>query len=339
MDHESILLARKEMMILLGMQALPMHAIAVAADLGIADLVEEQPKTPTELAARIGANADALSRMLKALNTLGIFKEDANGRQHNTPLSATLRTDIPGSMVGWARYKTSELTNRSVEGLRYSVLNGQPAFPRIFGKPFFEYLRENPEMREIFAGAMTSYSSSSVSEALEAYDFSKIKLIADVGGGRGAFLRGILSAERGLTGILFDLPEVVEHADKSLAPGLGDRYSVVGGDFFKTVPPQADLYLMRHIIHDWSDKDAVTICRNCRKAMPPGGKVLIIEFVLKEANQPDFGRFMDLSMLTMFEGRERTLPEFESILQAANLRLTRAIPTSGIHTLIEAEAA
>jgi hypothetical protein len=339
MDQKSVLLARKEMMSLLGTQALPMHAIAVAADLGIADLVEEQPQTPEELAGKIGANADALGRMLKALNTMGIFEEDANGRQRNTPLSATLRNDIPGSMVGWARYKTSEMTNRTFEGLRYSVVTGQPVFSRIFGKSLFEYLRENPEMREVFAGGMTSYSSSSVSEAVEAYDFSKIKRIADIGGGHGAFLRGILSVVSGPNGILFDLPEVIAQADKSQAAALGDRYSVVAGDFFRAVPPQADLYLMRHIIHDWPDKDAVTIFCNCRKAMAPGGKVLIIEFVLKEANKPDFGRFMDLTMLIFVHGRERTLPEFESILQAANLRLTRAIPTSGLHTLIEAEAA
>jgi O-methyltransferase domain/Dimerisation domain len=339
MDQKSVLLARKKMMSLLGTQALPMHAIAVAADLGIADLVEEQPQTPEELAAKIGANADALGRMLKALNTMGIFEEDANGRQHNTPLSATLRNDIPGSMVGWARYKTSEMTNRTFEGLRYSVVTGQPVFPKIFGKSLFAFLGENPEMREVFAGGMTSYSSSSVSEAVEAYDFSRIKRIADIGGGHGAFLRGILSAVNGPTGILLDLPEVIAQADKSQAAALGDRYSVVAGDFFKAVPPQADLYLMRHIIHNWSDQDAVTIFCNCRKAMAPGGKVLIIEFLLKEANQPDFGRFMDLTMLTFVHGRERTLTEFESIFQAGNLRLTRAIPTSGLHTLIEAEAA
>jgi SAM-dependent methyltransferase len=339
MDQKSILLARKEMMCLLGTQALPMHAIAVAADLGIADLVEKQPQTPAELAAKTGANADALGRMLKALNTMGIFEEDANGRQRNTPMSSTLRKDIPGSMAGWARYMTSEIVNRTFEGLRHCVMTGQPVFPKVFGKSLFECLGENQGMREIFGGGMTSYSSSSVSEAVEAYDFSKLKRIVDIGGGHGAFLRGVLSAVNGPIGIVFDLPEVADHSDKSQAAALGDRYSVVGGDFFKAVPPQADLYLMRHVIHDWSDKDSATILGNCRKAMAPGGKVLIIEFVLKGANQPDFGRFMDMHMLTLVHGRERTLPEYESILKAAGLRLTRAIPTSGLHTLIEGEAA
>jgi SAM-dependent methyltransferase len=194
-------------------------------------------------------------------------------------------------------------------------------------------------MGEIFAGGMSSYSSSSVREAVESYDFSKVKRMADIGGGHGLFLRGILSETKGPQGVLFDLPEVIEQA---AAPGpseLNQRFSTVGGSFFKSVPDQCDLYILRHVIHDWSDEDAIKILENCRKAMSPGGKVLIIELLLKDPNQPAFTPFMDLTMLTLLWGRERTLSEYSKILSAAKLRLVRVIPTNGLHTLIEAEAA
>jgi hypothetical protein len=338
-DQAPILSARCQMLSLLGAQALPVHAIAIAANLGIADLVEDQPQTAEELAVKTGANADALGRMLQALNSIGVFMQDANGRQRNTELSATLRRKMPGSLSGWARYMTSNVVNRTFEGLAHSVMTGRPVFPIVFGKTLFEYLASDHEMGEVFAGGMTSYSSSSVCEALESYDFSQVKQIADIGGGHGSFLRGILSATTIPQGILFDRPEVIAQAFAPVPGELDHRYSTMGGDFFKSVPDQCDLYILRHIIHDWADADAVAILQNCRKAMCPGGKILIIELLLKDANEPDFGRFMDLTMLTLLQGRERTLFEYGKILANAKMRLLRAIPTSGLHTLIEAEAA
>jgi len=330
--------ARSQMLSLLGAQALAVHAIAIAADLGIADLLEAQPQTAEELAAKTGASSDALGRMLHALNSIGVFKQDANGRHRNTELSATLRRDIPGSLSGWARYMTSNVVNRTFEGLSYSVMTGQPVFPKLFEKTLFEYLAADHAMGEIFAGGMSSYSSSSVREAVEAYDFSQVKRMADIGGGHGLFLLGILSATESSRGILFDLPEVIVQAAAPETPVLGHRYSTESGDFFKHVPDRCDLYILRHVIHDWADGDAIRILENSRKAMSPGGKVLIIELLLKDPNQPSFAPFMDLTMLTLLRGRERTVSEYSDILRAAKLRLTRVIPTNGLHTLIEAEA-
>jgi hypothetical protein len=338
-DRGPNLSARNQMLSLLGAHALPVQAIAIAADLGIADMVEVQPQTAKELATKTGANADALGRMLHALNSIGVFEQDVQGRHRNTELSATLRRDMPGSLSGWARYMTSNVVNRTFEGLRYSVMTGQPVFPKLFEKTLFEYLAADQAMGKIFAGGMSSYSSSSVREAVESYDFSKVKRMADIGGGHGLFLRGILSETKGPQGVLFDLPEVIEQAAAPGPPELNHRFSTVRGSFFKSVPDQCDLYILRHVIHDWSDEDAIKILENCRKAMSPGGKVLIIELLLKDPNQPDFTPFMDLTMLTLLWGRERTLSEYSKILSAAKLRLVRAIPTNGLHTLIEAEAA
>jgi len=339
-DQEPKLSARCQMLSLLGAHALPVHAIAIAADMGIADLLEDHPPlTAEELAAKTGANADALGRMLQALNSIGVFAQDSNGRHRNTELSATLRRNMPGSLAGWARYMASNVVNRTFEGLKYSVMTGQPVFPKVFGKTLFEYLAADHAMGEIFAGGMTSYSSSSVCEAVESYDFSQVKRVADIGGGHGSFLRGILSETKIPQGILFDRPEVIAQAGAPVPSELDHRYSTMGGDFFKSVPDQCNLYILRHIVHDWADGDAVTILQNCRKAMCPGGKILIIELLLKDSNEPDFGRFMDLTMLTLLQGRERTLFEYGKILSAAKLRFLRAIPTRGLHTLIEAEAA
>ncbi|HLY98530.1 MAG TPA: methyltransferase [Candidatus Angelobacter sp.] len=338
MDQKTKLSPRHQMMSLLATHALPVYAIAVAADLGVADLVESQPQTAAELAAKTGANADALGRVLYALNSIGVFRQDANGRHHNTELSATLRRNAPESLSGWAKYMTSDVINRTFEALSHTVMTGEPAFPKVFGKSLFEYLGAEPATMQIFANGMTSYSSTSVREAVAAYDFSKVKKIADIGGGHGAFLRGILAATGVPKGIVYDLPQVVAHAAEPDTSDLARRYSAVGGDFFKSVPEQCDLYVMRHVIHDWADENATTILSNCRKAMSPGGKVLLIELVLKDPNEPDFGIFMDLTMLTLLHGRERTIADYKRILAAANLRLTRAIP-AGLHTLIEAEAA
>jgi len=336
MDEGLKLSARSQMLSLLGAQALAVQAIAIASDLGIADLVGNQPQTAEELAAETGANADALGRMLHALNSIGIFMQDANGRHHNTELSATLRRDMPGSLSGWARYMASNVVNRTFEGLSYSVMTGQPVFPKLFGKTLFEYLAADHATGEIFAGGMSSYSSSSVREAVQAYDFSQVRRMADIGGGHGSFLRGILSATEQPCGILFDLPEVIEHAAAPEPAELTGRYSTVRGDFFKSVPEQCDLYILRHIIHDWADEDAIRILENCRKAMCLGGKVLIIELLLKDPNESCFTPFMDLTMLTLLWGRERKVSEYSGILKAAGLRLLRTIPTNGLHTLIEA---
>jgi 2-polyprenyl-3-methyl-5-hydroxy-6-metoxy-1,4-benzoquinol methylase len=337
-DRGPNLSARNQMLSLLGAQALAVHAIAIAADLGIADLLDAQPQTAEELAAKTGANPDALGRMLHALNSIGVFEQDVKGRHRNTELSATLRRDIPGSLSGWARYMTSNVVNRTFEGLSYSVMTGQPVFPKLFEKTLFEYLAGDHAMGEIFAGGMSSYSSSSVCEAVEVYDFSQAKRIADIGGGHGLFLLGILSATVSSRGILFDLPEVIVQAAAPEPPVLGHRYSTMGGDFFKSVPDRCDLYILRHVIHDWADEEAIRILENCRNAMSPGGKVVIIELLLKAPNQPAFAPFMDLTMLTLLRGRERTVSEYREILTAAKLRLTRVVPTNGLHTLIEAEA-
>jgi len=220
--------------------------------------------------------------------------------------------------------------------LSATVATGQPAFNHVFGMSFFEYLAAHPDDAAVFNAAMTSVSSVELPAIIAAYDFSGFHRIVDVGGGEGALLHGILSANPKLRGVLFDLPPVVAGAAALRSGAMTGRCEIVGGDFFQTVPEGADAYLMRVVIHDWNDEDALKILKNCRRAVPTHGKLLLIESVLKPSNQPDPGRFNDLTMLVLAPGgRERTESEFAELLRQAGFALTRVIPATGLTSIIE----
>ncbi len=279
--------------------------IYVAAKLGIADLVAETPKTADESAHATKAHAPSLRRLLLMLSSVGIFAEDTAGRF------------------------------RSWGELCEAVLTGQPAFDRVYGVSLFDYLSTHPEDAAIFNDAMTSTSARDVSAILAAYDFSRFERIIDVGGGHGALLHAILSANTKLHGVLADLPAVLAGAAALRSEPIAHRCSIVGTDFFESVPDGADGYLMKTIVHDWNDEDALKILRNCRRAIRPNGRLLLIEWVLKGSNEPDPGRGLDMQMLVQFRGRERTEADFEALLREAGFSLMRVIPTSGPVSIVE----
>jgi hypothetical protein len=312
------------------------QAIHVAAKLGIADIVSKAPATIDELAAATKSSPPALSRLLKFLASIDVFSEDAAGKYLQTPLSDALRGDHPQTVRGAAIAFGSGFLWKAFGDLSTAIATGQPAFNHVFGTSFFEYLAAHPEDAAVFNAAMTSVSSVELPLIVAAYDFSGFERIVDVGGGQGALLHGILSANPRLHGVLFDLPSVVAGAESLRHGPIAGRCEIIGGDFFQAVPEGADAYLMRVVIHDWNDADALKIRKNCRRAIPAHGKLLLVESVLKPANQPDLGRFNDLTMLVLAPGgRERTEAEFSALLSEASFSLRQVFPATGLTSIIE----
>lgn len=310
------------------------QAIYVAAEIGIADLLAAGPRKADELARDTKTHGASLYRVLRALASIDIFREDDAGRFSLTPLGKLLVSDAPGSKRSLARMAGAEFY-RSWGGLLSSVETGGAAFDKVLGKPFFHYMNANPDRWRIYDDAMTGVHDSETIPVLDAYDFVPLRTVVDVGGGNGLALAAILGRHSGLRGVLFDLPAVAERARKVLAAsGVSDRLNIVGGDFFDSVPANGDAYLMRHVIHDWDDSEAVSILANCRNAMGPGGRVLVVETVIPSGNEPCFGKWLDLMMLVV-GGRERTKEQYENLFSAAGLRLTRIVPTAHEVSVIE----
>jgi SAM-dependent methyltransferase len=311
------------------------QAVHVAAKLGVADLVKDGPKTADELALATSAHAPSLRRLLLLLASLGVFAEDAEGRFQQTPLSSTLRSDTPESIRNLAIMFGMPFLWKAWDSLHDTVMTGQPAFERAHGANFFEYLTAHPDDAAIFNAAMSATSSIGLSSIVESYDFSQFERIVDVGGGHGALLSGILTANPKLRGVLADRSEVVAGASVVRSGPLADRCEVRAINFFEAVPEGADAYLMKSIVHDWNDEHSLKILKNCRRAIQPNGKLLLIEMVLRTSNQPDPGRFMDLNMLTLLTGKERTEADFRVLLAKAGFSLARVIPTAGMASIIE----
>jgi hypothetical protein len=316
------------------------HAILVAANLGLADLLKNGPLSIADLAETTGTHARSLYRMLRALASRGIFSEDADGRFSLTALADPLRSDAPDSIHNWALFVGSEAELQSWAHLSYSVRTGKPAFEHIFGKGWFDYLDDQPEMAQIFNKLMTGGSTSDAAAIIEAYDFSVYRKIVDIGGGHGALLAHILEQNPQSSGVLFDAPSVIAGAtgaiDTQVNQGRAER---VAGNFFEAVPNGGDAYVLKYIIHDWDDERAITILKNCRHAMSDNGRVLLVEMVIPAGNAPSPGKFLDLEMLLYFYSRERTEAEYRDLLQQAGLELITITPTASPFSIIEAAAA
>ena len=314
------------------------QAIYVAAEIGIADLLAAGPRTAGELAGETRTHGGSLYRLLRALASVHMFREDAEGRFSLTEMGKLLRSDAPGSKRSMAIMAGAEFY-RSWGGLLSSVETGGAAFDRVFGEPFFRYMGANPDRWRIFDAAMTGVHDSETVPVLEAYDFRPFHTIVDVGGGSGLALSAILGRHAEARGILFDLPDVAKRAGEVVArAGISDRCRIVGGDFFESVPAEGDAYLLRHVLHDWEDREAVAILRNCREAMRPGGRVLVVESLIPPGNDPCFVKWLDLMMLVV-GGRERTEEQYAGIFSAAGLRLTRIVRTAHEVSVIEGERA
>jgi len=311
------------------------QAIYVAATLGIADLLEDGPKSVDELAKTTRTPAPTLYRLLRALASVGIFIE-ADGRFGLTPLAEYLRTDTPGSLRAWAIHIGRPYTWSTWAYLLHSVRTGEPAFPEAFGMTPFEYWADHPEEAAVFNAAMTSLSSGVIDAIARSYDFSGIGVLLDVGGGEGGLLAAILAANPSLRGILFDQPHVVSTVGALLEQaGVADRCEVVGGSFFEAVPAGADGYLLKSVIHDWDDDAAIEILRLCRAAMDDRGKVLVVERIVRPGNDPDPAKFSDLNMLVMLGAQERTADDFELLYAKAGFKLSNIIRTGSPYNIIE----
>lgn len=307
------------------------QAIHAAVKLRIPDALASGPKTNPELAAECGAYPRSLECLMRALATLELFTLQPDGRFGNTPLAEMLRADHPQSQRDGAQLLTSAFLWRPLGELEESVRTGEPAFERIFGQRFFSYLATHPDDAAVFNAAMTQGVSWTTSVLLAAYDFSRFTRLVDVGGGEGALLRDVLAATPGLRGVLFDLPTVVSGATEILTGDIAARCQVVGGDFFGSVPEGADAYILKGVIHDWPDEDAVRILRNIRRAIRSDGTLLLIEGLVDSAEFPS--GFSELLMLVI-GGRERTAEEFRALLATAGFAVARVIAT-GRSSVIE----
>jgi predicted transcriptional regulator len=311
------------------------QALHVAAHLGIADLLKDGPQTVTRLAAATGTHERSLYRLLRALAGEGVFAEDEQGRFALTPLGECLRSDVPNSQRSMA-IMSGEEHYRCWGELLYCVQTGQTAFEKLYGQPIFNYLASHPRQARIFDEGMVGVHGAETRAMLEAYDFHGIGTLADIGGGNGSLLAATLNRYPSMRGLLFDRPDVIERAKGYLkTAGVENRCSLVGGNFFESTPAGADVYLMRHIIHDWNDEQCQTILRNCRKVVPSTGKLLLIESVIPPGNEPCFAKMLDLTMLTIPGGMERTESEYRALLASAGFHLSRIVPTAAHVDVIE----
>ena len=311
------------------------QAVYAVAKFGIADLLSDGPQNVEQLAEATDTNTDALYRVLRALASVGIFAEGEPRHFSLTPLAEPLQSDVPDSKRALALMMGDEQF-RAWGEIEYSVRTGKTSFEKVHGKPVFDYLGEHPEKARIFDAAMTGIHGRESNAIRHAYDFSGIGVLADIGGGNGSQITAILEAHPEMSGILFDLPHVVARAEERIEQaGLSERCKRVGGSFFESVPSGADAYMMRHIIHDWDDEKSLTILRNCHAAMPAEGRLLVVESVIPPGNDPFGGKFLDLVMLLIPGGKERTEEEYRTLFQSAGFELSRIVPTDSEISIIE----
>jgi hypothetical protein len=282
-----------------------------------------------------------LRRLLLALASVGVFAETEDGRFALTPLSQTLRSEVPGSLRDFVMMAGAEWYWRGWGQLPQAVKTGRAGFEQAYGQPVFEYLSKQPEEAATFNRAMTAFSATSGSEVVPArYDFSTVKTVVDIAGGHGTFITQVLNTHPHLHGVLFDQPSVIEGAQETLArSGVADRCTRLGGDFFESVPAGHDLYMMKMIIHDWADEKALSILKNCRQAMRGDSKLLLIEQLRPEHAVPGLHTFVDLTMMALLGSKARTGKEFQALFERAGLELTRTIDLVNGFAIIEARPA
>lgn len=312
------------------------QAIYAAAKFSIADHLSDGPKSVEDLAQQSGANPDALYRLLRALASLGIFAEGAPRQFALTPLAEPLQANVPGSKRALALMSGDEQF-RAWGEIEYSIQTGHKAFDKVFGQPIFDYLGQHPEKAKVFDAAMVGIHGRETDVILENYDFSGVSALADLGGGNGSQIIRILQRYPALHGILFDLPHVIERAKAPIeAAGVAGRCQLMAGSFFESVPAGASVYTLRHIIHDWDDEKSLTILRNCHRVMTADSRLLIIETIIPPGNDPFGGKLLDLVMLLIPGGKERTVEEYRELLGQAGFDLARVVPTNTELSVLEA---
>jgi O-methyltransferase domain len=309
----------------------------IAAKLRIADQLANGPKPVAQMAdGSRGVHENSLYRVMRALASVSVFTETAPHVFANTPASEMLRERVPGSMRDLALWMANPTHFRVFAELRHAVETGETGMKKMTGLDSFEFLKQNAAEDQEFNAAMSALTGQFAPAVLEAYDFGDLGTIADIGGGHGTLLCAILRKHYGLRGIVFDAPHVTARATPCIeSAGLGERCKAVSGSFFESVPA-ADSYILKSVIHDWDDASAVRVLSKCAASMRRDkGKVILLEMVLRPGNDPDLGKWVDLEMLMMAGGRERTETEFGELLAKAGLRLTRIVPTKSPVCVIE----
>jgi hypothetical protein len=322
----------------LSRQLLLARCIALMAEIGIADRVAEAPATPTVLAAACGVNADALGRMLRFLAGNGVFRADGDGLIHNTEASDLLR-DRPGSMRDLLRQSWQDVIWDTYRHLAETLRTGTPAFDRAHGMPFFAYLAAHPEIGARFDASMALMSAPENAAIAAAYPFATDSCVVDVGGGRGGLLAAILARHPTARGILTDQPQVLEDAARLQVKTFGARCRLASGDFFRAVPEGGDVYILKRILHDWPDEDAVRILRAVGAALTPAARVLVVDAVIAPGNDPDPNKLLDVGIMALLRGRERTAEDFVRLFAASGLKLLRILPPAPPSTLSIVEGA
>ncbi|MFD4629460.1 methyltransferase [Streptomyces sp. NPDC058284] len=314
-------------------------ALRTAARCRIADRLAAGPRTAGQLAELTDTHAGHLRRVLRYLATRDIFREDGTGAFHLTPLADALRTDVPNSLHAAVLMLTDPAFQQTSAGLEETVRQAGPSFERLFGKPFFDHLADDPALRDLFDSGMASLSGPFDAVVAGTYPFPDKGIVVDVGGGRGGLLRTVLRGRPGLTGVLFDQPAAVTTHMLAGDDAVRGRWRAESGDFFTQVPEGGDIYVLKHVLHDWPDDACLRILRNCRAAMAPDARLLIVDCVLPAGNAPHLGKTLDVAMAAIVDGQERTEDEFSALLTVAGLRLTRILPTEMFASIVEAEAA
>ena len=310
--------------------------VGAAASLGLADHLANGPKSAADLAGPTGTNPRALHRLMRSLAGLGILSQDGGDKFALTELGDALRSDAPGSARSTILAMGTWMWKAFGE-FQYSLETGKTAMEKVFGMPVFDYLAQHPKESAQFSEAMVGIHGPEPPAVAEAYDFSSVGSIVDVGGATGNMLAHILARYPQPRGVLFDRSHVVAEAPALLrSRGVEDRVSIEPGNFFEHVPPGGDVYILSHIIHDWNQDQCLTILGNCRKALKPGARLLIVEFVLPEGNTPHFGKLVDMVMLAIPGGEERTAAEYDTLLKTAGLKMTRVVPTTTDVSIVEA---
>ena len=311
--------------------------VYVAAELGIADRLAAGSTSAEELAGPTGTQPGPLYRLMRCLSHLGILTESADHRFGLTPVGEAMKTGAPGAARASILTLASDMWMTGFAELRYSVETGKPGFEKALGMPVFDYFAQHPDFASLFSETMIGIHGEEPAAVAAAYDFSEIRTLVDVGGATGHLLATVMARFPSVRGVLYDLPHVVADAPPLLAArGMTERIAIEAGSFFDGVPAGHDSYLMSHIIHDWSESQCLTILGNCRKAMKPDGRVLLVEMVLPPGDAPHFGKLLDIMMLVGPGGQERTEAEYTALLGKAGFRLKRVVPTKSVVSVVEA---
>ncbi len=306
------------------------RSLYLAAEIGVADVFDGQPKTVAQLAAGTNTDPRSLYRLLRALASVGVFTEVADQTFALTPLGETLGTNNPESMRYTAIAQMGEDHSLGWGNGLHSLRTGEIAFDQATGMSIWDYYVQHPVLEQKFSRCMSSMGTAIAQAVAASYDFSGFNTIVDVGGAKGSLISTILQANPYLKGILFDLPQIVADVQDD------SRLQAISGNFFESIPTGGDAYLMRWIIHDWDDEKSSIILKTCHQAMPDHGKLLLVESIIPPGNDPSSAKFVDLIMLLMTGGKERTEAEYRALLRASGFELTRVIPTPSAMSIIEA---